>query len=71
LIELIAEDRPGLLYDVTRRISEANCNIEVILIDTEAHRAIDVIYVTYEGRKLTAELAGELKAKLLDIGAAD
>jgi [protein-PII] uridylyltransferase len=71
LIELIAEDRPGLLYDVTRRISEANCNIEVILIDTEAHRAIDVIYVTYEGRKLPTEIAEDLEAKLLETGGTD
>jgi hypothetical protein len=27
----------------------------VVLIDTQAHRAIDVFYVTVDGKKLTAE----------------
>ena len=32
-------------------ISSQGCNIEVVLIDTEAHKAIDVFYITAEGRK--------------------
>ncbi|MCP5112675.1 MAG: [protein-PII] uridylyltransferase, partial [bacterium] len=68
LIEVIAEDRPGLLYELTRRISEAECNIEVVLIDTEAHKAIDVFYVTRAGRKLTAEEAAALEHTLLETG---
>jgi len=52
LIEIVAEDRPGLLYDLARAISDAGCNIEVVLIDTEAHKALDVFYVTADGRKL-------------------
>ena len=51
----MAEDRPGLLYDLASAISSNGGNIEVVLIDTEAHRAIDVFYVTAEGRKLTPE----------------
>ncbi|HEY3837090.1 MAG TPA: HD domain-containing protein, partial [Bryobacteraceae bacterium] len=53
LLEITAEDRPGLLYRIASGISAAGCNIEVVLIDTEAHRAIDVFYVTKGGRKLT------------------
>ncbi len=52
LIEIVAEDRPGLLYDLASAISRNGANIEVVLIDTEAHKAIDVFYVTAEGRKL-------------------
>ena len=65
LIEIVAEDRPGLLYDLARAISAAGCNIEVVLIDTEAHKALDVFYVTIGGRKLDAELGMRLKTDLV------
>ena len=68
LIELIAEDRPGLLYQVTRAISEAECDIRLVLIETEAHKAIDVIYVTRDGKKLSNETAGALKRAMLEAG---
>jgi [protein-PII] uridylyltransferase len=55
LVEIVAEDRPGLLYDLASAISSSGGNIEVVLIDTQANRAIDVFYVTVSGRKLTAE----------------
>jgi len=55
LIEIVAQDRPGLLYDLTSAISSHGANIEVVLIDTEAHKPIDVFYVTAEGGKLTPE----------------
>jgi [protein-PII] uridylyltransferase len=55
LIEIVAQDRPGLLYDLTSAISSHGANIEVVLIDTEAHKAIDVFYVTADGKKLTPE----------------
>jgi len=53
LVEIVAEDRIGLLYDFARVFAECHCNIEVVLIDTEAHKALDVFYLTTEGRKLT------------------
>ena len=55
LIEIVAQDRPGLLHDLTSAISSHGANIEVVLIDTEAQKAIDVFYVTAEGGKLTEE----------------
>ena len=66
LIEIVAEDRPGLLYDVTSAISSTGANIEVVLIDTEAHRALDVFYVTADGGKLTPEHQDRLKAALIE-----
>jgi [protein-PII] uridylyltransferase len=64
LIQIVAEDRPGLLYDLATAISGEGCNIEVVLIDTEAHKAIDVFYVTFEGGKLPAEVRERLGGAL-------
>jgi len=55
LIEIVAEDRPGLLYDLATAITSTGGNIEVVLIDTQAHKAIDVFYVTSDGAKLSTE----------------
>ena len=65
LVEIVAEDRPGLLYDLARVIADAGCNIEVVLIDTEAHKALDVFYLTHDGKKLAASVEEQLKAGLL------
>ena len=66
LIELIAQDRPGLLYDVASVISKRGADIEVVLVDTEAKKALDVFYVTKAGNRLTdqeaADLANAIKA---------
>jgi len=64
LIEIVAEDRPGLLYDLATAISGQGCNIEVVLIDTQAHKAIDVFYVTSEGAKLAEDKQERLGAAL-------
>jgi [protein-PII] uridylyltransferase len=60
LIEIVAEDRPGLLYDVSSAIFSHGGNIEVVLIDTQAHKAIDVFYVTAGGKKLAEERQRDL-----------
>jgi len=64
LIEIVAEDRPGLLYDLASAISGSGANIEVVLVDTEAHKAIDVFYVTAGGKKLAPEMREKLGAEL-------
>jgi [protein-PII] uridylyltransferase len=64
LIEMTAQDRPGLLYDVSSIISKRGANIEVVLVDTEAKKAIDVFYVTKAGAKLSNEDAKELAAAI-------
>src|SRR5947208_321034 len=55
LVEIVAEDRPGLLYDVASAISASGANMEVVLVNTQAHKALDVFYVTAGGKKLTPE----------------
>jgi [protein-PII] uridylyltransferase len=45
-------------------ISSHGANIEVVLIDTEAHKAIDVFYVTSGGKKLTPEKQTDLAEAL-------
>ncbi len=64
LFEILADDRPGLLYDLAACISREGCNVEVALIDTQAHRAMDVFYVTRQGALLHDQDAERLAERL-------
>lgn len=71
VLQVIAQDRPGLLYRISSRLSHQKCNIEIALIDTEGEMAIDVFYLTAESKKLSIqhqqrvckELMEELKSE--------
>ncbi len=65
LVDFIGEDRPGLLYDLASAVSHAGCNIEVLMIDTQAHKAIDVFYLTHQGAKLDSVLGERLRQDLV------
>jgi [protein-PII] uridylyltransferase len=67
LIHLVTQDRPGLLYDVAALISKQGGSIEVVLVDTEARKAIDVFYVKKGGHKLSDLDARELTNAVAEI----
>jgi [protein-PII] uridylyltransferase len=65
ILEIVTQDAFGLLYRIGTVLSSHDCNIEVALITTEGHRAIDVFYVTRGGTKLTQEIEATIEADLL------
>ncbi|HVM94368.1 MAG TPA: [protein-PII] uridylyltransferase [Terriglobales bacterium] len=60
LLQVITQDRPGLLYRMCSVMSKQECNIEIALIETEGQMAIDVFYLTSAASKLTAERCATL-----------
>jgi [protein-PII] uridylyltransferase len=64
IVEIVAENALGLLYRMSRAMSESGCDVDLVLISTEGRRAIDVFHLTRDGHKLAAPHVAELTANL-------
>jgi [protein-PII] uridylyltransferase len=65
LLQVVAQDVPGLLRAISVTLSQLRYNVEVALVDTEGETAIDVFYLTQNGNRLTAAQKQELRVALL------
>ena len=53
ILDIVAPNALGLLYRISRVISEHGCDVDLVLIATEGEKAIDVFHITQAGAKLT------------------
>ena len=71
VLEIVADDAPGLLHRISRVLSAQGCDLHLALIATEGKRAIDVLHVTCAGGKLSDDsqdsIARELET-VLEVG---
>jgi [protein-PII] uridylyltransferase len=69
ITEVYADDRPGLLYDITRTLSECGIDIFRAKIGTKVDQVVDVFYVLDKyGEKIDdPELQEELREALLHV----
>ncbi len=65
LLEVVAQDVPGLLRALSLTLAGQGCNIEVALVDTEGETAIDVFYLTKNGAKMEKDEERVLREALM------
>ncbi len=64
ILEIVADDAVGLLHRISRVISEQGCDVDLVLISTEGHKAIDVFHLTKDGAKVDDATQATLKDNL-------
>jgi [protein-PII] uridylyltransferase len=64
ILDIITDNALGLLYRISRVISRHGCDVDLVLISTEGHKAIDVFHLTKAGAKLSDEEQRALAANL-------
>ena len=64
LLQVVAQDSPGLLRALSAAIAGCRCSIEVALVDTEGELAIDVFYLTADGKRLAERTQRCIATKL-------
>ena len=67
IVEIQAQNALGLLYRMSRAMSESGCEVDLVLINTEGRRAIDVFHLTRQGNKLSVDQQRELTENLLRV----
>lgn len=72
VVEVIAQDRMGLLYSLARKLAELNTTIRLAKVNTEGEKAIDVFYVqdVAGGKIESADRIERMRHELLDMLAA-
>jgi [protein-PII] uridylyltransferase len=65
VMQVIAQDGPGLLRSIASVIATHGCDIRVALIDTEGELAVDVFYLTAASRRLEQPMKAQLTADLI------
>jgi [protein-PII] uridylyltransferase len=64
ILDIVATNALGLLYRISRVISQHGCDVDLVLIATEGEKAIDVFHITRGGSKLTEAAQQALTADL-------
>jgi [protein-PII] uridylyltransferase len=67
ILDIVAPNALGLLYRVSRVISQHGCDVDLVLIATEGEKAIDVFHITKGGSKLTQAEQQALTSDLLRV----